>query len=194
MVSNHSTHTVSRTLKPARLPRACMSQNPIGARLCDPRSMFIRSTPPAWTDTCQMNGRTMSIRWKNHCGKRWMMGRMSRRYLSRASASDRASEFASRCRQLGIVGVTLHSYRYAWGTIPRRYIMPTRNTQKSPCRRWTIGKTTGMRINKAACNPIWRLWILGPSCKPSREQTDIDAVAAGSLQVHQINWHTVFRF
>ena len=29
-------------------------------------------------------------------------------------AGDRATEFRSRCRQLGISGVTLHSYRYAW--------------------------------------------------------------------------------
>jgi len=29
-------------------------------------------------------------------------------------AGDRATEFASRCRQLAIKGVTLHSYRYAW--------------------------------------------------------------------------------
>ena len=32
-------------------------------------------------------------------------------YLSRVRAGDRATEFASRCRQIGIVGVTLHSYR-----------------------------------------------------------------------------------
>ena len=30
-------------------------------------------------------------------------------YLSRVRAGDRATEFASRCRQLGIIGVTLHS-------------------------------------------------------------------------------------
>jgi integrase len=30
------------------------------------------------------------------------------------SSDDRATEFRSRCRQLGITGVTLHSYRYAW--------------------------------------------------------------------------------
>ena len=35
-------------------------------------------------------------------------------YLARVRAGDRATEFASRCRQLGIKGVTLHSYRYAW--------------------------------------------------------------------------------
>jgi integrase len=34
--------------------------------------------------------------------------------LSRVRAGDRATEFKSRCRQLGINGVSLHSYRYAW--------------------------------------------------------------------------------
>jgi integrase len=29
-------------------------------------------------------------------------------------AGDRATEFKQRCRGLGIEGVTLHSYRYAW--------------------------------------------------------------------------------
>ena len=35
-------------------------------------------------------------------------------YLSSVRAGDRATEFGQRCRQLGIKGVTLHSYRYAW--------------------------------------------------------------------------------
>ena len=35
-------------------------------------------------------------------------------YLATVRAGDRATEFRSRCRQLGIEGVTLHSYRYAW--------------------------------------------------------------------------------
>jgi integrase len=35
-------------------------------------------------------------------------------YLSTVRAGDRATEFRQRCRQLGIKGVTLHSYRYAW--------------------------------------------------------------------------------
>ena len=35
-------------------------------------------------------------------------------YLASVRAGDRATEFRSRCQQLGIVGVTLHSYRYAW--------------------------------------------------------------------------------
>ena len=35
-------------------------------------------------------------------------------YLSSVRANDQATEFRSRCRQLGIQGVTLHSYRYAW--------------------------------------------------------------------------------
>ena len=35
-------------------------------------------------------------------------------YLSTVRAGDRATEFRSRCRQLGIQGMTLHSYGYAW--------------------------------------------------------------------------------
>jgi len=35
-------------------------------------------------------------------------------YLATVRAGDRATEFRSRCRQLNITGVTLHSYRYAW--------------------------------------------------------------------------------
>ena len=35
-------------------------------------------------------------------------------YPSTVRAGDRATEFAQRCRQLGIAGITLHSYRYAW--------------------------------------------------------------------------------
>jgi integrase len=35
-------------------------------------------------------------------------------YLAGVRAGDRATEFRSRCRQVGIEGVTLHSYRYAW--------------------------------------------------------------------------------
>jgi integrase len=35
-------------------------------------------------------------------------------YLSTVRAGDRATEFRQRCQQLGIKGITLHSYRYAW--------------------------------------------------------------------------------
>ena len=34
--------------------------------------------------------------------------------ISRSSSSARAAEFRRRCRLLGISGVSLHSYRYAW--------------------------------------------------------------------------------
>ena len=34
--------------------------------------------------------------------------------LARVRASDRATEFKQRCRSVGVSGVTLHSYRYAW--------------------------------------------------------------------------------
>jgi hypothetical protein len=35
-------------------------------------------------------------------------------YLASVRANDRATEFGQRCRQLGIKGISLHSYRYAW--------------------------------------------------------------------------------
>ena len=35
-------------------------------------------------------------------------------YLQSVRGSDRATEFKQRCVGLGIQGVTLHSYRYAW--------------------------------------------------------------------------------
>jgi hypothetical protein len=50
-------------------------------------------------------------------------------YLATVRSCDRASEFRQRCAGLRIVGVTLHSYRYAWAErakscgFPERYAM-----------------------------------------------------------------------
>jgi integrase len=52
-------------------------------------------------------------------------------YLSRVRAGDRATEFASRCRQLGIKGVTLHSYRYAWAERAKTVGYPERFAQEA---------------------------------------------------------------
>ena len=52
-------------------------------------------------------------------------------YLSRVRAGDRATEFASRCRQLGIQGVTLHSYRYAWAERAKTVGYPERFAQEA---------------------------------------------------------------
>jgi integrase len=52
-------------------------------------------------------------------------------HLSRVRAGDRATEFASRCRQLGIKGVTLHSYRYAWAERAKVAGMPERFAQEA---------------------------------------------------------------
>jgi integrase len=52
-------------------------------------------------------------------------------YLSRVRAGDRATEFKSRCRQLGIVGVTLHSYRYAWAERAKTVGYPERFAQEA---------------------------------------------------------------
>ena len=52
-------------------------------------------------------------------------------YLSRVRANDRATEFRSRCRQLGIAGVTLHSYRYAWAERAKTAGYPERFAQEA---------------------------------------------------------------
>jgi integrase len=52
-------------------------------------------------------------------------------YLSGVRAGDRATEFRQRCRQLGIQGVTLHSYRYAWAERAKIAGMPERFAQEA---------------------------------------------------------------
>ena len=52
-------------------------------------------------------------------------------YLSRVRAGDRATEFGQRCRQLGIHGVTLHSYRYAWAERAKTVGYPERFAQEA---------------------------------------------------------------
>jgi integrase len=52
-------------------------------------------------------------------------------YLSRVRAGDRATEFGQRCRQLGIKGVTLHSYRYAWAERAKTVGYPERYAQEA---------------------------------------------------------------
>jgi len=52
-------------------------------------------------------------------------------YLSGVRAGDRATEFGQRCRRLGILGVTLHSYRYAWAERAKTCGYPERFAQEA---------------------------------------------------------------
>ena len=52
-------------------------------------------------------------------------------YLRRVRESDRATEFKQRCRGLGISGVTLHSYRYAWAERAKTVGYPERFAQEA---------------------------------------------------------------
>ena len=52
-------------------------------------------------------------------------------YLQRVRAGDRATEFKQRCEGLGIEGVTLHSYRYAWAERARVCGYPERFAQEA---------------------------------------------------------------
>lgn len=50
-------------------------------------------------------------------------------YLATVRAGDRATEFKQRCVGLGIVGVSLHSYRYAWAERAKTAGYPERFAQ-----------------------------------------------------------------
>ncbi len=52
-------------------------------------------------------------------------------YLRRVRAGDRATEFKQRCEGLGIKGVSLHSYRYAWAERARTSGYPERFAQEA---------------------------------------------------------------
>ena len=47
-------------------------------------------------------------------------------YLASVDCKDRANEFRQRCEGLGIKGLTLHSFRYAWAERARKVGMPER--------------------------------------------------------------------
>lgn len=52
-------------------------------------------------------------------------------YLCTVDAKDRATEFRQRCQGLGIKGITLHSYRYAWAERARKCGFPMRFAQEA---------------------------------------------------------------
>ena len=51
-------------------------------------------------------------------------------YLITVREADRATEFRQRCDGLGITGVTLHSYRYAWAERSANNGYPERYAQR----------------------------------------------------------------
>ena len=52
-------------------------------------------------------------------------------YLRSVRATDRGTEFKQRCKGLGITGVTLHSYRYAWAERAKTAGYPERFAQEA---------------------------------------------------------------
>ena len=81
-------------------------------------------------------------------------------YTSRSTvrASDRATEFKQRCRGLGIEGVSLHSYRYAWAERARKAGYPERFAQEalghSSLRTTAIYTHLTRELRDAALEPI----------------------------------------
>src|ERR1043166_4647622 len=52
-------------------------------------------------------------------------------YLRAVRAGDRATEFKQRCLGLGITGISLHSYRYAWAERAKTVGYPERFAQQA---------------------------------------------------------------
>ena len=52
-------------------------------------------------------------------------------YLATVRAGDRATEFKQRCEGLGIKGISLHSYRYAWAERAKKAGYPERFAQEA---------------------------------------------------------------
>jgi integrase len=52
-------------------------------------------------------------------------------YVQSVRAGDRATEFKQRCEGLGIKGVSLHSYRYAWAERAKQCGYPERFAQEA---------------------------------------------------------------
>ncbi|MFA6543167.1 MAG: tyrosine-type recombinase/integrase [Limisphaerales bacterium] len=52
-------------------------------------------------------------------------------YLAGVRTNDRSTEFYQRCKQLGITGVSLHSYRYAWAERAKSAGYPERFAQEA---------------------------------------------------------------
>ena len=88
-------------------------------------------------------------------------------YLSRVRAGDRATEFRSRCRQLKIEGVTLHSYRYAWAERAKTVGYPERFAQEA------LGHNSKAVHRAYAKRALMKL--------PSLEEYEQKAVMAGNL-------------
>jgi integrase len=51
--------------------------------------------------------------------------------LREVQSKDRANEFRQRCQGLGIKGISLHSYRYAWAERARKAGYPERFAQEA---------------------------------------------------------------
>ena len=51
--------------------------------------------------------------------------------MCEVQSKDRANEFRQRCQGLGIKGVSLHSYRYAWAERARKAGYPERFAQEA---------------------------------------------------------------
>ena len=96
-------------------------------------------------------------------------------YLRGVREADRATEFRQRCRGLGIEGVTLHSYRYAWAERAKVAGYPERFAQAA------LGHNSKAVHRAYAKNAQVVLPTLASYEKTVREQNIVPFPAAESL-------------
>ena len=94
---------------------------------------------PALPGPCPSRGRELaggSVRavhrqrpWQRRRISAQQASRFPRAYLATVRAGDRSTEFHQRCVGLGIKGVSLHSYRYAWAERAKTAGYPERFAQ-----------------------------------------------------------------
>ncbi len=98
-------------------------------------------------------------------------------YLRTVRSGDRATEFKQRCTGLGIKGVTLHSYRYAWAERAKTAGYPERFAQvnlghnskamaRAYSRKAPVGNAVPERIRTATEGHCWKPATPNPQRQP----------------------------
>jgi integrase len=96
------------------------------------------------------------------------------------SASDRAAEFRRRCRLLGISGVSLHSYRYAWAERAKQAGYPERWAQAALGHASRAVHEAYAKSARIACPPLedYESKIIPLARQPKEPRNSPDASSA----------------
>jgi site-specific recombinase XerD len=110
-------------------------------------------------------------------------------YLRTVRAGDRSTEFKQRCTGLGIKGISLHSYRYAWAQRAAEAGYPERWAQQALGHgSKAVHRAYARRAEATVPTPeAWLKEIEARACKEAGEKIlklEFDRVAAGKVQAN----------